>query len=782
MSWVDTYVATHGLDEAAADELRFLADGPLSGMLGSLLGPGPAAEEAPDELLRLGALLGRGAVGEVYRATDPRLHREVAAKVLRADRQHDPHAMARFLREAQVLASLQHPAIPAVYDVGTLPDGRPFVAMREVRGTSLRQVALAHHGGERPLSLQRRVRMVQRLAEAVGHAHQLGIVHRDIKPANVMLDQDGTLQLVDWGLAAPEHLLEPGVVGTPSWIAPEVLAGDRHGPAADVFAIGRVLHGLLEPGALDHASPPSEGLPGGLRGLLVRALASTSAERWPDGAAMARALGDWLDGAERLKRARQLVVEAAVLSTDREGVLERLSVAQQAAHTALDGVRPFDPVEAKREGWAQQDAAEALRGEADELLRRRLVVLEEALALAPELPEALGPLASAHRRLHEAARATGDARTASSHLERVRRYDRGAHAAWLEGLGQLVLVTDPPGAKVTLCTYTEHDRRWVPHPERVLGHTPLDVTLPHGRYLLRIEAEGRAPVDYPIRLQRLQRWAGGLGEAAHVVYLPRADELGPGERYVPGGPFVHGADGGGFQSLPETEAFLPGFVMAEHPVTHGDYLAYLNALVDEGKGEEAARRAPRDPNHGMDGTFYGRDEATGHYRLVPDSDGDLWRADWPLFFVDFASAGAYGAWLGARQGKAWRLPRELEHEKALRGADGRIYPWGDHFDATFTCVRDSHEGRPLPAPVSAYPADRSVYGVRGLAGNVRAWCTEPYAPPGGEVVASQRVLRGGCFFFTARGAHGAARMGLDAHRAGDTVGVRLVRDLPGDGG
>jgi len=775
VSWVDDYLERHAVDEDAAFELRQLADGPLSGMLGSWLGAAPEEAPVPGETLRLDALLGRGAIGEVWRATDPRLDRQLAAKILREDRRHDPHAMARFLREAQVLASLQHPAIPAVYDVGTLPDGRPYVAMREVRGQSLRQVALAHHDGSQPLSLQRRVRLVQRLAEAAGHAHQQGLVHRDIKPANVMLDAHGTLQLVDWGLACA-HPSAAEAVGTPSWIAPEVLEGAPHLPSADVYAIGRVLHGLLAPGALDAHAEPSEGLQEGLLALLLRALGPAE-ERWTDGRAMARALDDWLDGAERLKRARQRTAEATSLAAARREVTAQLTTASQAASERMKGVRPFDPVEVKRDAWALQDTVDALRSEAEHLEQRRLAVLEEALGLAPELEEALVPLAAAHRELHERALRAGDVHAAAGHLERVRRYDRGPQAAWLRGLGKLTLVTEPSGARVTLCTYDERDRRLVPRPERVLGTTPLEVSLPHGRYLLHIEADGHAPVRYPLRLRRLQRWAGGLGEDLHVVPLPTARELGPGECYVPPGPFVAGADGAGFQSMPETESFLPGFVMAEQPVTHGDYLAFLNALVDAGNGEEAHRHAPRDRSRGMKGSFYGRDDVTGHYRLVRDADGDLWRADWPLFFVDFASASAYAAWLADQQGRAWRLPGELEHEKALRGADGRVYPWGDRFDATFACVRESHEGRPLPAPVSDYPHDCSVYGVRGLAGNVRAWCTEPFAPPGGEVVATQRVLRGGCFFFTARGAHGAARMGLDAHRAGDTVGVRLVRDL-----
>ena len=773
MSWVDGFVAAHGLDADAAAELRSLADGPLSGMLGSLLGDAPEPVEAPQPL-RLEALLGRGAAGEVFRATDPKLDRQVAVKVLRADRQQDAEALVRFLREARVLASLQHPSIPPVYDVGTLPDGRPFVAMREVVGQSLRQVALAHHRGGATRSLQRRVRWVQQLAEAVGHAHAQGVVHRDIKPANVMIGADDALLLVDWGLAASVEGLAPAAVGTPSWIAPEVHEGQPHSPAADVFAVGRVLHGLLEHDAVDASAPVSDGLPSGLAEVLRRALAPDPAQRWPDGAALARALGEWLDGAERIRRALLWVDEAHALADAQRDASARLAEELAAAAAARREVHPFDPIETKRRVWGHEDRVQALRAQVVAHRRRRQRVLEDALGLAPELPEALEPLADLHRSLHDDARRQGDEGAADAHLQRVRRYDRGPHAAWLRGMARLSLHTDPAGAEVTLCTYEERDRQWVAIPQRVLGTTPLDVELPHGRYLLQLRAEGRAPVAYPVRLDRLQHWAGGLDEAPYVVYLPRADELSEGECYVPAGPFVHGADRAGFQSLPEQVGFLPGFVVGRHPVTHGDYLAFVNALVEAGSPDEALRWAPR--AHGMEPSFYGRDD-DGRFRLVRDADGDLWLPDWPVFFVDYASSAAYAAWRAAQTGQPWQLMQELQHEKAARGADGRIYPWGDVFDATFACVRDSHPGRPLPARVTDYPADCSVYGVRGLAGNSRTWCVERYAPPGGQVAATQRVVRGGCYFFPARGAHGAARMGLDDHRAGDTVGLRLVRPL-----
>ncbi len=522
--------------------------------------------------------------------------------------------------------------------------------------------------------------------------------------------------------------------------------------------------------------PPPAELPDGLAVVLARALNPDPDARWTDASGFADALTEWLDGAARLQRARGLVADSAVAQAEWAEADARAKRHAAAAREALRGVRPADPVESKRGAWALQDAHQTATAEAATLQQRRHRLLEEALSLAPELPEALGPLADWHRSASEAATTARDPIAADAHLQQVARYDRGVHQAWLTGRARLTVVTEPPGAEVTLWSYATEDRQLRPVRERVLGHTPLTVDLPHGRMLLTLQAPGHALVRYPIALSRLEHWTGGLDGEVHPVFLPPLGTLGPDDIYVPGGPFIHGAPpGSGFQSLPVRRSFEPGFVMGRHPVTHHQYLQFLNALVDSGEAERAHCFAPR--NRGMPDSFYGLDGA-GHYALIADSDGDQWRSDWPVFHIDARSAEAYAAWASPPTGTPWTLPGELQHEKALRGSDGRTYPWGDDFDATFACVRDSQLGRPLPAPIDAYPIDCSVYGVRGLAGNIRAWCREAYAPPDGEVVASQRVLRGGCWFFTARGAHGAARMGYDASRTGDTIGLRLARAMP----
>jgi serine/threonine-protein kinase len=238
----------------------------------------------------------------------------------------------------------------------------------------------------------------------------------------------------------------------------------------------------------------------------------------------------------------------------------------------------------------------------------------------------------------------------------------------------------------------------------------------------------------------------------------RDDELGPEDMYVPAGWFIVGGDPRAGESLPRQRAWLDGFVIGKHPVINGDYVEFLNALIAEGRADEALRCCPREPPGANvnDSTLlaYRRDEGTGLYALrAPESDHAL-----PVVFVDWHAAMAYAAHLARRTGLPWRLPSELEWEKAARGVDGRFMPWGDHVEPTWACVAGSHRERKRIMPVDEYLTDVSPYGVRGMAGNVRDWCVERWSLEGprvsGGVVQveaaredddSYRPLRGGAW-------------------------------------
>ena len=218
---------------------------------------------------RLVERIGSGGMGAVYLAEDSILARRVALKVL--DLPDAPGELAaRLLREAHILARLEHPGIVPVHDAGTLADGRVFYAMKFVEGRRLDRVA------EEMTSLPDRLRIFQRICDAVAFAHARGVLHRDLKPENIMVGPFGEVLVMDWGVAKilesrendpearnPESLaslaevfpVQPAktahgtVLGTPGYMAPEQARGDVESldARADIFSLGALLRFLLDP-------------------------------------------------------------------------------------------------------------------------------------------------------------------------------------------------------------------------------------------------------------------------------------------------------------------------------------------------------------------------------------------------------------------------------------------------------------------------------------------------------------------------------------------------------
>jgi len=190
--------------------------------------------------------LGRGGMGVVYRARDRRLDRIVALKVVKAGADAGPEVRERFQREATATASLQHPRIVQIFEVGE-QDGVPFLALEFVDGGSLAQRLKGA-----PLAARAAAELTEGLAQAVGYAHQRGVLHRDLKPSNVLIAADGTAKVSDFGLArllteAVAMTRSGAIMGTPSYLSPEQADGKAGatGPGADVYALGAILYELL---------------------------------------------------------------------------------------------------------------------------------------------------------------------------------------------------------------------------------------------------------------------------------------------------------------------------------------------------------------------------------------------------------------------------------------------------------------------------------------------------------------------------------------------------------
>jgi hypothetical protein len=187
-------------------------------------------------------LIGQGGMGALYRARDPRIGRYVAIKLLR--RSFDtPELRDRFSREARAAGSLSHPNIVTIYDVGE-DDGLPFIAMEYVRGETFADLVCLRP----PLSLARKLQLTEEVCAGLAHAHEAGIVHRDIKPANLIVGPEGTVKILDFGIAklSTSGSTVPGaIMGTLNYMSPEQVKGLAVDARADIFSVGAVLYELL---------------------------------------------------------------------------------------------------------------------------------------------------------------------------------------------------------------------------------------------------------------------------------------------------------------------------------------------------------------------------------------------------------------------------------------------------------------------------------------------------------------------------------------------------------
>src|SRR5262249_46181889 len=284
----------------------------------------------------------RGGLGAVFVALDNELHREVALKQILDSHADDPVSRQRFLMEAEVTGGLEHPGIVPVYGLGTYADGRPFYAMRFIKGDSLKEaierfhadVSLKQDPGRRSLELRKLLHRFTDVCNAADYAHSRGVIHRDLKPANIIVGKHGETLVVDWGLAksvgradrsigeqtiAPSSSgsseTQPGsVLGTPAYMSPEQARGelDRLGPRSDVYSLGATLYGLLtgrppfeseDIGSVLHAVEegrfprpsrlgPALGKP--LGAVSLQAMATVPEDRYPTPRALADDLERWM--------------------------------------------------------------------------------------------------------------------------------------------------------------------------------------------------------------------------------------------------------------------------------------------------------------------------------------------------------------------------------------------------------------------------------------------------------------------------------------------------------
>ena len=275
--------------------------------------------------------LARGGMGTVYLAEDTELDRHVAIKVLNTPDVTDD-LRDRMVREAQIIARLEHPGIVPVHDVGVLPDGRVFYAMKYVRGSRLDEYAAENR------LIRDRLRKFQAVCDAVAFAHAHGVIHRDLKPQNIMIGSFGEVLVLDWGVAKIGRGFSrmntdwPAgtIVGTRDYMSPEQARGeiDQLDERADIYSLGAVLYFLLT------NKPPSEARPRSVNSavsksaeaICLKAMARSPGERYSSALELSADIGHFLD-AEPVSAYRESTIEKVSRWTSKNRFLVLLVLA-----------------------------------------------------------------------------------------------------------------------------------------------------------------------------------------------------------------------------------------------------------------------------------------------------------------------------------------------------------------------------------------------------------------------------------------------------------------------
>ena len=757
-------------------------------------------------------LVGTGGMGAVWRVWDSLLQREVAMKILHGGAAEE--RVATLLTEVRLVAAMDHPGVVPVHEVGRLVDHRPFFTMKLVEGTTL-AARLDTGGCVGDVSESRRsgpwltttLDVLERVARTVAWAHAWrgGVLHRDLKPANIMLGAYGEVYVLDWGIALFRSEVAGALaVGTPAYMAPEQRwAPDGIDARADVYSLGAILYEVLtgRPPALAdgrEALPAAPVLPGteDLHRLCAQALAPDAADRLADAQTFADHLSDWLIGAGRRERALALVHDADALLAEVDHARAEARATAARACALAECTDAWAPPRTKRGAWLAEAEAEHWRSTTENLELERVERLHAALRIDPDLPEGHARLAAHYQARQMEAEERRDATASAVWATLLRGHDRdGRYTGWLAGGGSLSLESEPPGAEVLLFRVERAALRRQARLVGSIGLTPLEaVGVPHGDHILLVRAPGVQPIRLPIHIPRGGQAArirpGASG--ASPLRLPPLGTLGPPDRYVPGGWFRYGGDEEATDALPAGEVWVDDFVIQRFPVTVGEWFVWLNTLVVSGRTEEAAARAPaRRRDEGRSSWPCWRWEGG---RMVPDFREALtpFGPEWPITNIRHEDAIAYATWWAAQTGRPWRLPHELEREKAARGVDARRWPWGDGFDPAFASMVRSHAGPPERVDVTTFPFDRSPYGVRGLAGNTRDWCANAYTrrapdptlpldPTEDRGDPRYRLVRGGAWLASAGQCRAAARFVAVPDARTAAYGVRLVWSPGADG-
>ena len=515
---------------------------------------------------------------------------------------------------------------------------------------------------------------------------------------------------------------------------------------------------LPSPNELTQASTELKvSAPEALLRICERAMSYERQDRYPNAIEFAQELGAWINGVQQRQEALQLLATLKPIRTQQAQLEEEAKRLDLSAQRSLKGLPSWASDMEKAPFWELEDQASALREEVESLDFQVELTLQSTRALAGDLvelhQEASAHYLASHMRLVDAQREREAQRALSYLREHAHSLPQDHHARarylhYLKGEGSVELSLGPFD-ELTLFSESISRRRLIrsscvdselislsslldQHQKITLLYTSLTA----GSYTLALK-RGEITILYPLKLDprkpstltppqpHLQ--SDEHTQTARSLVIPPVDYLKRDERLVPLGWYQAG-DLDVPRALSPVELWLESFVVKVYPVTHGEYLGFLNDLLVRGDEARALRHAPQEMSSSpeqLSPPLYAYDQNTG-FSLPSNAEELCWRKDSPVVMITWWDACAYAQWLAEREGRPWRLLSEWEWEKAARGVDGRSYPWGDYIDPSWCCNRLSHQGEPGTQPVDSFPVDTSPYGVRGTAGNVAEWTLTPH--------------------------------------------------------
>lgn len=798
---VDLMGATVQEDEdPARSTLREVARAPTMAV-SAISTPALLEEDARYELVEL---IGKGGVGEVWLAVDRALKRHVALKVL-TDPRAPKRSRERFEYEAQTTGRLAHPCIIPVHDVGQLPDGRWFYVMERIHGRNLGEILNALRAGdaeaEAHFTLPRLLHIFTQLCLTVAYAHDHRIIHRDLKPENVMVGEYGEVFVLDWGLAkfigeAPTRFSEdrPGrettqgvILGTLFYMSPEQLSGNTQAltAATDVYSLGVMLFEILTlelPFVSDTAlnlmlkivsattpdpreATPQRRIPTPLAELTLEAMQRDVDKRSPSARYLAERVSAFLDGVEaqhrRQKLAAELIDRAHELASAYIKLRDDIAERRVKAEHAQRRIPITAPMDARMTLWRRSQDISEKTLEAEQLFAKAIQSAEQVLEYDEDVVAAHDLLADLYWLKYRDAAQAKDNTGKLYFRALVLRHDTGRYADKLSDTGSLSVESTPPDATLRV----ERQQPFGPLllPQTVTGFSG-EATLRVGSYVVHASAKAHLPARFPVQIE-------GHQTLQLTVTLPPAFPGHEAFVLIPAGEASIGGDPGAPDSLPTQRLHVDAFLIGQHPITNQAYADFLTALA-ETDPDQAHSHAPRSGPDGSETYWFDYNEATRTFTVPEhDQDGDPWDPLWPVTLVSYYDAEAYCAWRSQRDGARYRLPTEIEWEKAARGIDGRIFPWGNGFDPALCCMAQSNQNSLMPLPVGSHEFDCSPYGVRDMAGLVVEW-TSTRSEDGVYV-----ITRGGGFKSPAEWCRAATRRVNHPTIHPTQLGFRIVREL-----